>query len=396
MRPPDTSPPRSRTNGGNRSTGGDRLVPPSRRPSRPWRRRAVAGIALAVAVVALCCLAALTRPTSPTSRSAAESTTLSARNLRGENAHELTAPPTTDPIPTLFPTTPSCVVPTGLSSCPGAPPTLTPSPTAASTCDNEDCIPQPVTTPPGTGQGPGSSDGDSSSCSIWDPSTWLSCLFQPIVTDAINPLLSMLANTLLTTPAPNSLPIIGWLWTNSWEIMVASYGVLVLIAGIVVMAYGTIQQRHTIRDVLPRVAGGFFAGTLSLFAATKMIELANALAFGLLGSGVDASQAGKSFGNIALDAISGSVWLLLVALVLVVMIIVLLITWIVRVAVTVLLIAAAPLLLMLHALPQTDGIARWWWKAFASVLAIQIAQSLVLTIGMTALLSHGAASLFGS
>lgn len=215
------------------------------------------------------------------------------------------------------------------------------------------------------------------------------------MTDAINPLLSLIANTLLTTPTPSSVPALGQLWTNSWEIMVASYSLLVLIAGIVVMAYGTMQQRHTIREILPRVAGGFFAGTLSLFAATKLIELANALAYGLLGGGVDASQAGKSFGNIVLDAVSGSIWLLLVALVLVVMIIVLLITWIVRVAVTVLLIAAAPLLLMLHALPQTDGIARWWWKAFAGVLAIQVAQSLVLTIGMTALLSNGAASLFG-
>lgn len=347
----------------------------------------VAGLLL----VTLCAVGALSRSASPAPQPASDATTHSPL-LQASSGP---AAPTSDPLPTLFPTTPPCTAPAGLPSCPGQPTTAAPTTSPGPTCTGEDCIPQPVTTPPSTGTGVGQGTGDSSSCSVWDPSTWLSCLFQPIVTDAINPLLSLMASTLLTTPTPSSIPALGQLWTNSWEIMVASYSLLVLIAGIVVMAYGTMQQRHTIREILPRVAGGFFAGTLSLFAATKMIELANALAYGLLGGGVDASQAGKSFGNVVMDAISGSVWLLLVALVLVVMIIVLLITWIVRVAVTVLLIAAAPLLLMLHALPQTDGIARWWWKAFAGVLAIQVAQSLVLTIGMTALLSNGAASLFG-
>jgi hypothetical protein len=86
---------------------------------------------------------------------------------------------------------------------------------------------------------------------------------------------------------------------------------------------------------------------------------------------------------------------LFIGLVLAVMVVVLLVTYLVRVAITFLLIAAAPLLLMFHALPQTDGLARWWWKAFGGVLAIQLAQSLVLTVAMNALLAHGPASLFG-
>lgn len=63
---------------------------------------------------------------------------------------------------------------------------------------------------------------------------------------------------------------------------------------------------------------------------------------------------------------------------LVCLLVALLVTYVVRVALTVILIAGAPLALMGHALPQTDGIARWWWKAFGGVLAIQIAQSLAL------------------
>ncbi len=280
---------------------------------------------------------------------------------------------------------PECLNPTSTTPAPASP-----------TCTGEDCIPQPVTTTPNPGGGAGGGGGDSgSSCSLWDPSTWLDCLFRGIVTDALNPLLDLLGKTLLTTPMPDSIPQLAALWTNSWQILLASYGLLVLIAGIVVMTYQTLHTRYSIKEIAPRVILGFLAGTLSLFLATKAIEIANALAYGLLGGGVDASSASGAFRNLALNALSGGVWILFIGLVLAVMVVVLLVTYLVRVAITFLLIVAAPLLLMFHALPQTEGLARWWWKAFGGVLAIQLAQSLVLAVAMNALLAHGPASLFG-
>ena len=33
---------------------------------------------------------------------------------------------------------------------------------------------------------------------------------------------------------------------------------------------------------------------------------------------------------------------------------------------------------MCHALPHTDPLARWWWKAIIATLGIQVAQALVL------------------
>ncbi|MFF4591471.1 hypothetical protein [Amycolatopsis sp. NPDC001319] len=59
----------------------------------------------------------------------------------------------------------------------------------------------------------------------------------------------------------------------------------------------------------------------------------------------------------------GGLWLIFIGLGLLVMIVVLLITFIVRAMLTILLIAAAPVILMWHALPHTEGIARTWWKA---------------------------------
>jgi hypothetical protein len=42
---------------------------------------------------------------------------------------------------------------------------------------------------------------------------------------------------------------------------------------------------------------------------------------------------------------------------------------VVRVALLILLVAAAPLALICHALPQTEGLARLWWRATAACLA---------------------------
>jgi hypothetical protein len=46
--------------------------------------------------------------------------------------------------------------------------------------------------------------------------------------------------------------------------------------------------------------------------------------------------------------------------------------------VLVVLAVAGPLALACHALPQTEGVARWWWRALAACLAVPVAQSLAL------------------
>ncbi|MEU5669467.1 conjugal transfer protein TrbL family protein [Micromonospora sp. NPDC047753] len=46
----------------------------------------------------------------------------------------------------------------------------------------------------------------------------------------------------------------------------------------------------------------------------------------------------------------------------------------------------APLALACHALPQTDGLARLWWRAYAGCLAIPVAQAFFLTAGQQTLL----------
>jgi hypothetical protein len=75
---------------------------------------------------------------------------------------------------------------------------------------------------------------------------------------------------------------------------------------------------------------------------------------------------------------SGGIFLVLMGLVAAVLGVVLLAVYVIRVALLILLVAVAPIALTCHALPQTDGLARLWWRAVAGLLAIQVGQAVVL------------------
>ncbi|WP_414939751.1 hypothetical protein [Amycolatopsis sp. cmx-11-51] len=317
----------------------------------------------------------------------------------------LPAPTTTPPltgIPLPIPTGPS----TPVTCFPGSLQyeCLQPSPTtpAPPPCTGEGCIPQPPTsappTNPGTGQ-PGNGDNGEADCGITDIggciTNAINAFFRGIVTAALNPLLDLLSKTLLTTPTPDSLPRIGELWDNSWQILLACYGMLILIAGILVMGYQTLQTRHSIKEIAPRIVVGFLAGALSLWVATKGIEIANGLAQAVMGGGLDASSASETLRNLTLSSLNGGIFIIFIGIFLAGMLVVLLVTYVVRVALTVILIAGAPIALMFHALPQTEGIAKWWWKAFGGCLAIQVVQSLTLITAMKVFLAPGGFTLFG-
>ncbi|MFK0111799.1 hypothetical protein [Streptomyces sp. NPDC091217] len=222
--------------------------------------------------------------------------------------------------------------------------------------------------------------------------------FKSVIKFALNPLLNLLSNTLLTTPSPTSMPRVGELWTNSWQIALACYSLLVVIAGIVVMAHESVQTRYSIKEVAPRIPLGFLAAALSLFFAGKAVDLADALSQAAMSGGVDEDTAGPALRDFVLttfDSSDGNIFTVLLWVVVIGVLVALLLTFVVRVALTVMLIVAAPLALICHALPQTDGIARWWWKAFGGVLAVQIAQSLALITGIRVFLTPGGFGPYG-
>jgi hypothetical protein len=285
-----------------------------------------------------------------------------------------------------------------------AEPTPTPSATEPS-CSAPDCIPQPgasASPVPTAGPTPPAQvpDGDGTGgISGWIAkgiSSAITGFFKSVIKFALNPLLELLSDTLLTTPSPASMPRVGELWTNSWQIALACYALLIMIAGVVVMSHETVQTRYSIKEMAPRIPLGFLAAALSLFLAGKAVDLANALSHAAMGGGANADTAGPALRDFVLNSFnsdSGSIFLVLMWLVAIGVLVALLLTFVVRVALTIILIVSAPLALICHTLPQTDGIARWWWKAFGGVLAIQVVQSLALITGVRVFLTPGG---FGS
>lgn len=299
--------------------------------------------------------------------------------------------------PTGLPSTPlipgpsappvSCFPGSVLPECgnfPTQPPTSQP-------CGGPNCIPQPAPPDPGD---------DESECGFTDPvacvTEAIDSFFRGLVIGALNPLLELLGKTVLSTPDPSLLPGIGQAWTESWHLMLAFYGSIVVVAGLILMGYETLQTRYTIKEIAPRVVAGFLAGTLSLFLATQGIQISNAVTSSLLTGALNPNTAGKAMTDMILGSLNGGAgWLLFIGLALAVMLVVLLLTCIVRIIVTALLIAAAPFVLMWHALPHTDGVAHTWWKAYGLLMVIPIGQALALSMALRVFFTPGGFTVFG-
>ena len=353
-------------------------------PPRRWRAGWLLALSIVVVLVGLLAVSASAQPTTPNPPSPAPPTT----PLPDSCKH--------NQLPYCFPSTTS-----GQSTAPGQP--TTPShPTTSTPCTGEDCLPQPTTPPPTSSdtQQPGAEDDTADSdCGITDIGACITdainAIFRSLVEAALSPILDLLGHTALSTPTIDSLPGIGELWNNSFELVVAAYGLLVLVGGIVVMGHESIQTRYSIKEIGPRIPVAFLASTLSLFFADKLIQLANALTLGVLGDGVKPPSLGDTLSEAVAAIQSGGLFIILTGLVLVVVGLGLLIVYVVRIVITLILIVSGPLFLMCHALPHTDPLARWWWKAITAVLAIQVAQALVLITAVRTFLSGGV-HLFGS
>ncbi|MDX8053763.1 hypothetical protein SK571_30715 [Lentzea sp. BCCO 10_0798] len=228
----------------------------------------------------------------------------------------------------------------------------------------------------------------------------INSFFWALVVAALNSLLRLVAQTLLATPTLDQLPRIGELWESSRGIAIASYALLIMVAGIVVMAYETLQARTTIRQAAPRLVVGFLAANLSWIFAAKAIEFANALSYALVGGGVDPSGAAQTLSALLTHTVMNSItsagfFGVLIALGLVVLLVTLIGSYVVRVALTAVLVAGAPMALSCHGSAQTEGVAFWWWRAFFGVLGIQVGQSLTLITALRVFFSEGGFTFLG-
>jgi hypothetical protein len=154
-------------------------------------------------------------------------------------------------------------------------------------------------------------------------------------------------------------------------------------AGVMTMTGGGSERAHyTAKDLMSRLVVGFIGAHFSTLLVGKAIDLANGLVSGLAPGDTDRQGALASIKAHVHGASNVSALLFVV---LVVIIAVLLaattIGFLVRFSTLIVLAAAAPLALACHALPQTDPVARVWWRAFTGCLAIPVLQAYTLQAG---------------
>ena len=254
-----------------------------------------------------------------------------------------------------------------------------------------------TTTPttPAPGSGGSVSGGTQSSPGLFDITGHIEAAiddwFRDLVTSALNPVLDLLGHTLLATPNVTAQSRVGQLWQMTEGIADAFLVLFVLVGGAIVMGHETVQTRTAIKDVLPRIVVAAIAVNASLRVAGLVISTADSLSQAVLGQGVDPSQATVVLRQLVLGSLAdGGIFVVLAgrgggraghrrcspptSC---------------RLALVVLLVVAAPICLVCHALPQTEGLARLWWRAFAGTLAVQVAQSLVLVTALRVFLASG-------
>jgi hypothetical protein len=220
--------------------------------------------------------------------------------------------------------------------------------------------------------------------------------FRGLVTDALNPMLQLVGDTVLTTPQIAGQDHVNEIWLISLGIADALLVLFVLAAGGLVMTHETLHSRYALKDALPRICFAAVAANASLSISSQLISFADALSHGFLAGGVDAGQVSLQLKQFVLGAVAGSgIFVILLGLVAAALAVFLFVLYVVRAAVVLILIAGAPLLLLTHALPQTDGLARLWWRGMTAALGVQVAQALVLATAVRVFFTSGGRQALG-
>jgi hypothetical protein len=222
-------------------------------------------------------------------------------------------------------------------------------------------------------------------------------LVRELAARAIGPAVELAARSVLATPNLTAAEgRVAELWQLSAGLANGAYVLLVCAGGVLLLANESLQTRYAVKDVAPRLVVGMVAANTSLWAISVGIEATNALSRALLGPDITPAQAEAALRAVLIFPLDQADLLLLLAVLVVAgLALVLVASYVVRVAVLVVLTAAGPLALACHGLPQTEAVARWWWRATTACLAVPVAQSLALSCALRVLFPTDADQLLG-
>ncbi|MCD0450414.1 hypothetical protein LO762_14615 [Actinocorallia sp. API 0066] len=203
----------------------------------------------------------------------------------------------------------------------------------------------------------------------------------------------VLGSTLSATPEVESsqMATVRELWSTSQAIAATCFVLLVTLAGAALMAGQAMPGGITPRELAAGVVWAFISANISLSLIGYLVTFANGLSRAFLtgaSQAIDPARVARVIvDRILLSVATRGVFIALVALVAVVLAVCVGFTYVMRLALTMCVIAVAPITLMFHALPMTSGIARLWWRALAGLLAVQVCQSFVLATAFRVLVA---------
>jgi hypothetical protein len=257
----------------------------------------------------------------------------------------------------------------------------------------------PAPAPSSSGSTGGTAAGDQASHpAFWDlPGRIRQAIddwFKGLVLDALNPTLELIGKTVLATPQLASNAQVAGLWQISLIAADALLVLFLLVAAGLAMSHETMQSRYALKDLVRRL---FFTGiaiNASLSLCGQLIAVSNALAAAFLGDGASAAASTASLQTFVVGALAGGgIFLTLLGLACAVAAVALMLLYLFRAAIVVILVCAAPLLLLCHLFPQTEGLAHLWWRAISACFAIQVAQAIVLAAAVRVFFAHAGGSL---
>lgn len=204
--------------------------------------------------------------------------------------------------------------------------------------------------------------------------------FAGLVNGAVQPVFDLFGGTVLSTPQFTGDARIRDLWVASWAVANTLFVLFIVAAGALGMAHETLQTRYRLKELLPRLAAGWFAANASLVLARVAIDFANAVSHAFVAEGIGFEGVASVLKLTVSSAMVGAPLLaVLVALVALVLTLCLVCIAVMRVCMVVVLVAGAPLFLIGYALPQTEGAAALWWRSLLACLGVQVGQALIVT-----------------
>ncbi|HEV2009899.1 MAG TPA: hypothetical protein VGS17_02595 [Candidatus Limnocylindria bacterium] len=199
----------------------------------------------------------------------------------------------------------------------------------------------------------------------------------------LGPALDAAGQLLFQTPAVDAIPQVEQTWALARTVADGLFVVAFCVVGVLVMAAGGYDSRYSAKILVPRVAFAAVLANASLAICGALIQLDNALVTGLLGPAPGPAVLAPLGALIARDGTTAQLVGVAVAVAAAALALLLVAVYVGRGLILVLLACLAPLALACYALPQTDDLARLWWRAFSALLFVQVLQAALVAVAVS-------------